>query len=130
MIVDSSAAAAICLGEDDAEAYLVELENATDLRMSAVTYVEAGVVIDGRAPGAFDRFVTGLGIDVVPVDRNLADMARTAYREMGRGSGHPARLNFGDCFSYALAMQAGEPLLFKGDDFVHTDVASALPTQM
>jgi ribonuclease VapC len=127
MIVDSSAAAAVCLGEPDAEVYAAALETATRLRMSATTFVEAGVVIDARAPGAFDRFVEGLAIDIVHVDRHQADLAREAYRTMGRGSGHPARLNFGDCFSYALARQVNEPLLFKGDDFLNTDITPAIP---
>lgn len=127
MIIDSSAAAAICLGESDAADYLAALETATHLRMSAATYAEAGVVIDRRMPGAFDRFVDGLGIEIIAFDREQADLARGAYREFGRGSGHAARLNFGDCFSYALARLVGEPLLFKGEDFHHTDVAPALP---
>ena len=127
MIVDSSAAAAVCLGEPDAEVYADALETATVLRMSATTYVEAAVVIDARAAGAFDRFVEGLAIEVIAVDRQQAELARDAYRRMGRGSGHPARLNFGDCFSYALATHLREPLLFKGDDFRHTDVTPAIP---
>lgn len=122
MILDASAAAANCLGEEDAERYVDLLEGAEHLRMSAATYLEAAIVIDARMPGAFDRFANSLHLEVVPVDREQGDLARAAYRQFGRGSGHPAGLNVGDCFSYALAKQSGLPLLFKGNDFPHTDV--------
>lgn len=125
MIIDASAAAAICLGEEEAERYVDLLESAEHVRMSAATYLEAAIVIDARMPGAFDRLANSLDLDVVPVDRDLVEVARQAYRRFGRGSGHPAGLNVGDCFSYALAKQSGLPLLFKGNDFHHTDVEVA-----
>lgn len=125
MIVDSSVAAAICLGEPDAAVFIDILEFAEPMRMSAGTYVEAAAVLDLRRPGSFDVFIRGLGLEIVPFDMEQAELARSAYRLFGRGSGHPAGLNFGDCFSYALARHANEPLLFKGQDFSHTDVTPA-----
>ncbi len=101
------------------------LEAATEPRISAVTFVESAVVIDARRPGAFDLFATALELSVIEVDRAQAELARDAYRRYGRGSGHPARLNFGDCFSYALARQLVDPLLFKGKDFSLTDIRPA-----
>ena len=98
--------------------------------MSAANYLEAAIVAD-RAPGVlvsrdFDRLVREEGITIASVTETQIRLARAAYRDFGRGSGHPARLNFGDCFAYALAIDRGEPLLYKGDDFSHTDVRSAL----
>lgn len=127
MILDSSAVAAICLGEADADDFAAACEVAHSLSISAGTYLEAGLVIDRRRPGVFDAFVHGLGVEVVAVDQEQADLARMAYRTYGRGTGHRASLNFGDCFSYALAIQRDDGLLFKGDDFVHTDVLPAIP---
>ncbi|MEO7422029.1 MAG: type II toxin-antitoxin system VapC family toxin [Ornithinibacter sp.] len=72
-----------------------------------------------------DDLLTTLGIGAVPVTVEQAEVGRAAYRDFGKGSGHPARLNFGDCFSYSLARTSGQPLLFKGDDFGHTDVTPA-----
>jgi ribonuclease VapC len=127
LIVDTSAIVAILRAEPDAEDYIDALAHAAAPQMSAATYVEAAVVVDAnRDPvlsGRFDDLVAD--IEVVPMTRELAHMARRAYRDFGKGSGHPARLNLGDCFSYALARGSGEPLLYKGDDFGHTDVASA-----
>ena len=125
MIVDSSVAAAICLGEPGAEEYVDALSDDPGPRMSAGTYLEAAVVIDARRPGALDQFMTALGIEVVPFDTEQAAIARDAYRRYGRGSGHAAGLNFGDCFSYALARATETPLGYKGDDFSQTDVQSA-----
>lgn len=98
--------------------------------MSAGTFLECSIVIDGRRDPLFsrefDEFMNRFEIEVVPVDVDQARVAREAYRDYGRGSGHPAKLNFGDCFAYALASVTDEPLLYKGDDFVHTDIRSAL----
>lgn len=124
MIIDSSIAAAICLGESDAETYLELLVDAHSLSMGAATYAEAAVVIDTRQPGAFDQFVTNLDIEIVPFNLEQAEIARETYRRFGKGSGHPAKLNFGDCLSYAVAVALDQPLLFKGNDFSYTDVAS------
>ena len=99
--------------------------------ISAVNFVEFAVVIDAsRDPIAtrrFDDFIQEASISIEPVAEIQARIARDAYRDFGRGSGHPAKLNFGDCFAYALAKTSGEPLLFKGNDFAHTDITSALP---
>jgi ribonuclease VapC len=99
-------------------------------RVSAVNYVEAAAVIDGsRNPIAsrrFDDFFREASLSIEAVTAEQALIAREAYRDFGKGSGHPARLNFGDCFSYALAKAKNEPLLFKGQDFKHTDLDSAL----
>jgi len=122
MIIDASVAVSICLGEPDAELFIGVLDEATELQMSAASYVESSIVIDQRRPGAFDTFINALDVSIVSVDQEQAELARHAYREFGKGSGHPARLNFGDCFSYALARCTGRPLLFKGNDFSQTDV--------
>ena len=99
-------------------------------RISAANLLEAATVVDGpRDPIAsrrFDDLVSELGLGVEPVTPEQVVIARAAYRDFGRGSGHPAALNFGDCFAYALAKTTGEPLLFKGDDFGHTDIRAAL----
>jgi ribonuclease VapC len=98
--------------------------------MSAASHLEAAIVIDSaRDPVAsrrFEQFIAEAGIVVVHVTLSQASIARDAYRDFGKGSGHKASLNFGDCFAYALAKETGEPLLFKGDDFSSTDVAAAL----
>lgn len=129
MIVDSSAIIAIIFGEPDADQLLKALMGG-EPRMSAATYFEAGMVIDRKAADdfpakAFDRLLTLARVDVVPVTREHADRARRAHARFGKGN-HEARLNFGDCFAYALATEAGEPLLFKGEDFSRTDVVSAV----
>jgi ribonuclease VapC len=131
VIIDSSALIAVLRAEGDAAIYAAAIEAAQEPRISAVNYVEAAVVIDGRrdpvASRRFDDAVREAGIIIEPLDEDQARTAREAYRDFGRGSGHPARLNFGDCFAYALARCRGEPLLFKGGDFAHTDIAAALP---
>lgn len=126
MIIDPSALAAVCFGEDDAERYVEALESSDSLAMSSVSFVEAGIVIDARNPGALDRLLDVLGVEVAACDQEQAELARAAYRRYGRGSGHAAALNFGDCFSYALATLRDEALLFKGNDFALTDVRPAL----
>jgi ribonuclease VapC len=130
MIVDTSALVAILRDEDDASAYAHALAMAATKRISAGTLLETTIVVDAnRDPvlsGRLDDLVTEAALEVVPVTRRHVDIARRAYRDFGRGSGHPAALNFGDCFAYALAREAGEPLLYKGEDFGHTDVAPVL----
>ena len=125
MVIDSSAVIAILLSEDDAERYTRAIEGAARPRMSAASYLEVAVVIDNRgdvlAPREFDRFIRRAGIEVVAFNLEQAELARQAYRDFGKGR-HPAGLNFGDCFSYALAKFTDEPLLFKGTDFSRTDV--------
>lgn len=129
MIVDSSALVAIIFGEPEAPVLLERLMSAAP-KMSAATYFESGMVIDRKAEDdfaveAFDQLLTLARMEIVPVTRGHADLARVAYRKFGKGN-HDAALNFGDCFSYALAKQTGEPLLFKGEDFARTDVVSAV----
>ncbi|MDN5571992.1 MAG: type II toxin-antitoxin system VapC family toxin [Propionibacteriaceae bacterium] len=128
MIVDSSALMAIVNDERDAERVLACAVSGP-CRMSAATWVEVGIVADARSARhgeRIDAIVEQLRIEIVPVSVRQAEVARLAYRRFGRGSGSAARLNFGDCFSYALSVTSGEPLLFVGADFAHTDVASAL----
>ena len=129
MIVDTSALIAILRDEPDAKDCALTIERSANRRLSAANFVETALVIDGsRDPIAsrrFDDLVTEGRIVIEPVTEAQARIAREAYRDFGKGSGHPAKLNFGDCFAYALAKTTGEPLLFKGDDFIHTDIISA-----
>jgi ribonuclease VapC len=128
MIVDTSALIAILRDEPEAVACAKAIEAAISCRVSAANFVEAAIVIDGsRDPVAsrrFDDLVREANLIVEPVTEAQARIARDAYRDFGKGSGHPAKLNFGDCFAYALAKVMGEPLLFKGDDLVHTDITA------
>ncbi len=128
MIVDTSAIVAILGAEGDARVFAEAMADASELRVSAATYVEAGMVLDSRRDVALSRslddFVRNTRIVVEPVTAEQARLAREAYRDFGKGR-HRAGLNFGDCFAYALAKAKGEPLLFKGDDFRKTDVEAA-----
>ena len=130
MIIDASAIVAILRNEPQAGSCANAIAGTTSRRVSAVNYVEAAVVIDGsRDPVAsrrFDDLFREAQLVVEPVTESQARIAREAYRDFGKGSGHPAGLNFGDCFAYALAKATGEPILFKGDDFRRTDLTSAL----
>jgi ribonuclease VapC len=130
MIIDTSALIAIRRDEPEALSCARAIESAAARRVSAATFVEAALVIDAsRDPIAsrrFDDLFREAQISIESVTESQARIAREAYRDFGKGSGHPAKLNFGDCFAYALAKVAGEPLLFKGDDFVHTDITPAL----
>ena len=125
MIVDSSAIIAVLRNEPDAAAISAALQQAPICRMSAVTYVEAAVVTDSnRNPvlsRRFDDLLRDVKMHVESVSLEQARIARQTYRDFGKGR-HKAGLNFGDCFAYALAKDFDEPLLFKGDDFRHTDV--------
>lgn len=129
MIIDTSALVAILRDEPEAKDCALAIERDPTRRVSAANFVETALVIDGsRDPIAsrrFDDLVNEARIVIEPVTEAQARIAREAYRDFGKGSGHPAKLNFGDCFAYALAKTSGEPLLFKGDDFVHTDVIPA-----
>ena len=130
MIIDTSAIIAILRDEPEALSCAEAIANASSRRVSAVNFVEAAVVIDGsRNPVAsrrFDDLLREAHVVVDPVTELQARIAREAYRDFGKGSGHAAGLNFGDCFAYALAKATGEPLLFKGDDFNRTDVTPVL----
>jgi ribonuclease VapC len=132
MIIDTSAIIAILRDESEAMSCARAIADTTMRRVSAVNFVESAVVIDAsRDPIAtrrFDDFVKDANISIEPVTETQAQIARDAYRDFGKGSGHPAKLNFGDCFAYALARESGEPLLFKGGDFAHTDIIAALPS--
>ena len=129
MIVDSSALLAILFNESDAETYARAITNADMCRISAANFVEVAIVVEAqtRASGSrqFDAFFRRAGIVVEPVTEEQAYIARQAYTDFGKGR-HRAGLNFGDCFSYALAKTTGETLLFKGDDFKKTDISSAI----
>jgi ribonuclease VapC len=125
MVIDSSALVAIFLREPEREFYLRQIVHATARHISAVTYVETGIVLEGRrgiaAEHEFERFLKQAAIEVVAVDAEQSAAALAAWRKFGKGR-HPAGLNLGDCFSYALSRSTGEPLLAKGDDFAKTDV--------
>ncbi len=130
MIADSSAILAILRAEAEASACARAIEAATSRRISAANFLESAIVIDGsRDPVAsrrLDDLLREAKFVIEPVTEEQAKIAREAYRDFGKGSGNPAQLNFGDCFAYALAKVAGEPLLFKGDDFTHTDIAPVI----
>jgi ribonuclease VapC len=130
MIVDSSALIAILRNEPEAVAFAKAMEAAPIVRVSAATFLETHIVLQGyRNPvlrARLDDIFDNPGIEIEPVTAKQAEIGRQAYRDYGKGSGHPANLNFGDCFSYALAQDKREPILYKGDDFVHTNLRSAL----
>ena len=125
MVVDTSALVAIIRDEPERTSFLRRLAEAADPQMLAVTWMEARMVAlsrtGDRGLDVLNDLVAQSGIRVVPVSPELADRAFSAFRRYCKGR-HPARLNFGDCFSYALASETERPLLFKGDDFSKTDV--------
>ncbi|MGH3434654.1 MAG: type II toxin-antitoxin system VapC family toxin [Thermocrispum sp.] len=128
--MDTSALIAIAKVESDASSIARALAAVERPRMSAAGFAEAGIVIDGNRDPVmsrrFDELLKESGIEIAPLTVRQATIARQAYRDFGKGSGHPAGLNFGDCFAYALASESCEPLLFKGEGFVHTDITPAL----
>jgi ribonuclease VapC len=128
MVIDTSAIIAILQKEPETTGFLALIETDSIRLMTAANYLEAAIIIEDRFgyDGIRDLklFLSEAGIDIEPVSFDHAETAREAYREYGRGN-HPAGLNYGDCFAYALAKATGEPLLFKGNDFVRTDVESA-----
>ena len=129
MIVDTSAVAAVLFDEPDSARYAAAIAQAAGRRMSAANILEAVLVVEGRSGIAggreLDVFMETAAIEIVPVTLEQVQAARVAWRRYGKGN-HPAGLNFGDCFAYALSEISGEPLLYKGDDFALTDVESAL----
>lgn len=130
MIVDSSALIAIIWLEDGNEKFVRTLAATSNSAISSSTLLEARIVaqrsgFDG-AESNLTALVSDHAIEIVPFSESQQQIAADAHRKYGRGSGHPARLNFGDCFAYALAKERGEPLLFKGKDFAETDIESAL----
>ena len=128
MIVDSSALLAVLLREPDARRYETAIATASECRMSAVNVLETTIVVESRGGAAagqeLDHFLERAGIALTPVTTEQVQAARIAWRRFGKGN-HPARLNLGDCFAYALARTVEEPLLFKGDDFSRTDIEAA-----
>jgi len=126
MVIDTSALAAIFFAEPERQKFLTAITAAETRLVSAATVLETGIVLEARQGEAagreFDLFVVRANLQVVPVDAEQADLARSAWRKYGKGR-HPAGLNFGDCFSYALAQSSGEPLLAKGTDFASTNLA-------
>jgi ribonuclease VapC len=125
MVIDTSAFAAIFFGEPERQKFLEAITAAGSRLVSAASVLETGMVLEARqgdsAGREFDLFIVRANVQIVPVDAELADLARSAWRKYGKGR-HPAGLNFGDCFSYALAKFSGEPLLAKGTDFASTDL--------
>jgi ribonuclease VapC len=129
VIIDSSAVIAILFDEPEAQALLSQIAVADVCRLSSASLVEIGIVLRRDATAqrraAFDEMRRLFSIKIEPVTEEQAYLALDAYDRFGKGTGHPAGLNYGDCFSYALAKQSGEPLLFKGNDFTHTDLEAA-----
>jgi ribonuclease VapC len=130
MVIDTSAIIAILNNEPERRLFGEAIENAETCIMSTASFVEASLVIESSRGydglRDFDLLVARAGIELAPVDAEQATLAREAFRRYGKGR-HPAALNFGDCFSYALAKALDLPLLFKGADFARTDIESALP---
>jgi len=129
IVVDTSVLAAIMFGEIERDAFIATMVSEQRVVISSATLVEARLVLYRRGGEALvaklDRFLHLPNFEIVPFDAEQADIAHAAFTRYGKGSGHPAQLNFGDLFSYALAMQRGVPLLFKGDDFARTDIVRA-----
>lgn len=129
MVIDTSALLAILCDEPDRSRYTRAIADASVRVISAATLVEASIFIEARfGPSGgreLDLLIHRADVQVAPVDAGQAELARVAWRRFGRGQ-HPAGLNFGDCFSYALAADRAEPLLFKGEDFAATDIEAAL----
>jgi ribonuclease VapC len=127
VIIDTSVLIAILRNEPEAEKFAHALAEARTRRISAANFLETAIVIDGsRDPIAsrrFDELLRVAEVRIEAVTEEQARIARAAYRDFGKGSGHPAQLNFGDCFAYALSKVTGEKLLYKGQAFVHTDLA-------
>jgi ribonuclease VapC len=125
MVIDTSAIVAIALNEPEATEFEERIADDPVRLISAATAHEATIMLETRLGDAggreFDLWLHKIGVEVVPVDAEQMDAARRAWRRYGKGR-HPASLNFGDCFSYALALTRGEPLLFKGDDFTRTEI--------
>ncbi len=130
MILDTSAVLAVLFSEADAALYAKAISEADSCRISAANFVEVSIVVEAQAGDGGIRQCDALfqraGISIEPVTEEQALLARQGFSDYGKGR-HPAGLNFGDCFAYALAKALGEPLLFKGQDFRRTDIQAALP---
>ena len=129
MVVDTSALLAIFLAEPERRQFLDAITQGDTRYISAANVLETGIVLEARrgesAGREFDLFLHHARLEVVPVDSDQIEIARVAWRKYGKGR-HPAGLNFGDCFAYALAKVLDQPILFKGDDFTHTDISPAI----
>ncbi|MGC4105656.1 MAG: type II toxin-antitoxin system VapC family toxin [Thermomicrobiales bacterium] len=130
MIVDTSALISIAQGEQTSSLVKEPLLASRGTRISAANMLETWMVVDRRGgPDALpilEGVIAKINLRIEPVTPDQVKIARDAWARYGKGSGHPAQLNFGDCFAYALAKHTGEPLLFIGGDFIHTDVTSAI----
>jgi len=126
MVIDSSALIVLLLDEPETRDFVAAIARASTRLVGAPSYLETSIVMLGRSgPTALEsvnRLLAELSAQIVPFSEEQALLAIGAYKQYGRGTGHPAHLNFGDCFTYALAKQTAEPLLFKGGDFSHTDL--------
>jgi len=126
MVIDTSALVAIFFAEPEREAFLEAIVADGSLLVSAATVLETGMILEARQGDAagreFDLFIVRANLQIVAVDAEQVEIARSAWRKYGKGR-HAAGLNFGDCFTYALAKWSGEPVLAKGQDFAHTDLA-------
>jgi ribonuclease VapC len=129
MVIDSSALIALLLTEPETPWFVTAIAGAPRRLVGAATYLETAIVMIARSgPDAqekLDQLLAELAVEIVPFTRDQAALAIAAFKQYGKGSGHPAALNFGDCFTYALAKLTGEPVLFKGADFSRTDLAQA-----
>ncbi len=129
MIIDTSAIIAVLFNEEDAALYAAALSEADTCRMSAATFVETSVVVEAQTRNhggrQLDALIRRASLTIEPVTEEHAHLARQAFLDFGKGR-HPAGLNYGDCFSYALSKATGEPLLFKGSDFSKTDLTAAV----
>jgi ribonuclease VapC len=130
MIIDSSAVLSILLAEPDAKIYAEAIAAANQKVMAAPTYLELCMVFCGRRQHEsiefVEQFIQRAGISIRPFGQQAAALAARAFLVYGKGRGHPAQLNFGDCISYAMSKVEAMPLLFKGEDFSHTDVEHAI----
>ena len=130
MVIDPSAVLAILQNEPESRAFNAAIASADHCALSAASFVELSIVIEARygsdGQGDLDLFLSTAQISIVSLDREQAEIARTAFARYGKGR-HRASLNLGDCFSYALSQWLEQPLLFKGDDFCHTDLQAAIP---
>jgi ribonuclease VapC len=132
LIIDTSAVVAVLFGEAGGDELAAHLEGALARLMPAATRVELGIVVEGRlgpsGQDVVDRFLRDAQLEIVPVDSDLADRAVSGWRRYGKGR-HPAALNFGDCFTYALADRTGYPVLCVGNDFAATDITVIRPSR-
>ena len=130
MVIDSSALIALLLSEPETDEFVTAIAGSSIRLISAASYLETAIVMLNRSGSEgwrkLDRLLTDLAATVFPFTLDQAVLAAEAYKQYGKGSGHPAGRNFGDCFTYGLAKLTGEPVLFKGNDFSRTDLASAV----